>query len=260
MRNPLAFLTAAEIDDLYLDPERLALFAKWANEQVTKDLESLDKEHSYQNESAWGDALFVKYIKQYAMKELTEAIFTACDVIQAVGPQVLSPKAFQDLLDNWDEASDLIAKENSPPQDETRSYAQILKLKESSLESIVLIGEHEFREKEYENALDIFFFLTLIDPAVAEFPAKMGIVLSELDRHEEAIQAFNKSIAINPDNIEIRLLRLLSLIEEGQKDLVLEELSSLKQTTAAKDDGGKWKKHLEAIENCVMRGELHGHS
>ena len=85
-------------------------------------------------------------------------------------------------------------------------------------------------------------------------------MLSELDRHEEAIQAFNKSIAINPDNIEIRLLRLLSLIEEGQKDLVLEELSSLKQTTAAKDDGGKWKKHLEAIENCVMRGELHGHS
>ena len=34
MRNPLALLTAEEIDDLYLDPERLALFAKWANEQV----------------------------------------------------------------------------------------------------------------------------------------------------------------------------------------------------------------------------------
>lgn len=259
MRNPLSYLTTAEIDELYLDPERLVLFAKWANEQTDQDLKSLDKDSGYHNETGVGDALFVKYIKQYAMKELGDAIYTACDVIKEVGPQVLHPKDFQALQENWDEASDLM-QNTEISNDETRTYAQILGLKDSSLESIVLIGEHEYREKKYENALAIFFFLSLLDPTVAEFSAKMGVVLSELERHEEAIEAFNKCLEIDTTNIQVRMLRLLSLVEEGRKDLVKEELAVLKHQAATAENSAKWKEYLETLENHVTQEEKHGHS
>lgn len=82
----------------------------------------------------------------------------------------------------------------------------------------VLLGKAmtSWYAKDYEKALSLSYSATLLHPASAEIWLKYGTCLTQLGRHKEALETYDKAIRLKPDDANAWICKGLTLADLGR--------------------------------------------
>ena len=83
-------------------------------------------------------------------------------------------------------------------------------------------GMDKVRNRQYEEAAEIFDRLVATNPDIPEAWNNRGVALFRLGRIEEAIESYNKSLALDSNNLDASRNKGLLLLATGRPDEALE--------------------------------------
>ncbi|MGR3984425.1 MAG: tetratricopeptide repeat protein [Gammaproteobacteria bacterium] len=101
-------------------------------------------------------------------------------------------------------------------EDAEINYKHALRLSPHSTDALNHLGAFRLKQQRYQEALDLFRKIIKYDPGFAKVYSGIGVALSGLNRHAEALRNFDRALALDPTQAEARTNRAYA-VEALQK-------------------------------------------
>lgn len=127
---------------------------------------------------------------------------------------------------------------------------QILVHQPDHTATLLLCAQLAHEQGQVDEAIQLLRRLMALQPAVAEYPGNLGVVLATAGRLDEAVAAFRQAVALRPDKPEFYFHLAEALHEGGQSD---EAIAAYERTLALSPDHAqaRWNLGLE----LMLRGD-----
>lgn len=217
----------------------LELEAKLKREFITGSRKSLDPKLSseidklIEQESAPGPDPFntpaMKRAKLKAeitealhFKELSQYVEAALNVLFRDGKKYLTEEQLNALLNTFSHADEHLAK----PHEHIENYQTVFHVSDAEMEAIERIAIENFNQKQFEDSLAIFIFLTTLHPNIAGYWHRAGITAQKAGALDLAIGFYSNSIELEPGLISSHLFLIdcylkLKMFSEAQSQYAI---------------------------------------
>jgi tetratricopeptide (TPR) repeat protein len=103
-----------------------------------------------------------------------------------------------------------------------RLYHRILAYAPGDMQVLYLLGALECQRRDYEVAVTFLQQAVRADPRCAAPHAVLGMALLELGRSKEALESYDRALALDPDNSELLNNRSNALLQQGRVEEAIE--------------------------------------
>ena len=147
-----------------------------------------------------GDALYKQGRYEEAMDLIAQAAALAPDSMQAAKLHFLMGET---------------ARENGQPEAAAEHYMNTLEMDLHHGVALHWLATLRLEQQRYDEALELFHRLIALHPNDAATYSNMGIALSGLGRHDEALQRFDQALSLDPalENVRANREALLEALE-----------------------------------------------
>lgn len=108
---------------------------------------------------------------------------------------------------------------------------KISELDKTSSGSILKLADIEIKLENYKSALEYVNKALSIDKENLDIIMKKGMLEMELSKHEEAVSTFDEALLHNPTMENVRLFKVKSFLQQGNKEQAENELSIISDNT-----------------------------
>lgn len=128
------------------------------------------------------------------------------------------------------------------------NYAEILHIKEKTLDDILKIAVHMFNEKRVGDCMSLLVLLTVLKPEDFDYWFRLGIAAHQLENYPLAIKAFTSSLHLNPEYLGAVIFLTSSYLKNNQNDLAKVEFGNAKNLMQKKPTDSEWKELFQEME------------
>jgi protein O-GlcNAc transferase len=129
-------------------------------------------------------------------------------------------------------------------------YLKILKIQPKHFETLHLLGVIASQTNDHQRAVDLIDQAIALHPTNPYFYNNRGIALHKLTQSDKAIESYDKAIALKPDFFEVHSNRGNTLLELNQVDAALQ---SYDRAIAVKPDYAEGYNNRANALNELMR-------
>ena len=143
-------------------------------------------------------------------------------------------------------------KDSTKDPDQLEIFQEIFGLSNESLINIYRVGFHFYEEQHYEDALDIFMFLFILNPTVADFSYELGLCYKQLNNLTDALGSFILAANLNIEHVGANLGAASCFIDLHDKDQAkkhLDHVRLLGENSPEKIEG--WLENINSIQACL---------
>jgi tetratricopeptide (TPR) repeat protein len=225
---------------------------KEARTFVDKEIWELKAKNPMLPENVLRQRLKEQYLKEARMDELNDHIKNAFRIIQEEGGNYLSENEWNDLKNEIEKGFEIIRNLDEEILHEM-SFLDMLGLTDKALGAIETIGRKKYQEKDFENGLSIYAFLTTLLQDHADLWYRLGILLQEKGDLERSIVAYDTAFELDgtedknvgPIVFSAECLKLL-----GRKAEANERLEKARELIHSNQSQSKWLESLNALSVC----------
>lgn len=192
--------------------------------------------------------------KEADLTEFGDHIEKGIYIIRNEGQKYLEKEEFDQLNVAIDEISRKIQALDLKNFTE-ESLQNALSISDLAAGSILKIAVDKFSQGLYQNALNIFSFLTLVCPDEPEYWYRMGLVAHKDGQHELAVKAFQAASNLDKDFLEPHIFAAESHIDLKEYEEAQQELNEAKNCQALLKDQS-WDEGISILENLIENREV----
>jgi len=145
----------------------------------------------------------------------------------------------------FNEAEELSKKENFTLAE--KKYIEIISLDKKNMKAYEELGNLYLKAKQYPEAEEIFSFILKRNPSDASVHVSLGELFLAKDKPGEALNYFEKAVALRPNNPKYLDFLIETSIMVGNKDLAHKAFNRLAQVNPENQKLGEFKKRIEEI-------------
>ena len=227
----------SQIDDLIQEDDYYQAFAT-----PLKSASIIKQEHKRKLED------FFKFSEQRSRIEHAEKL------ISDLMPTFVSTIEFAEIKEEFDNSASHFSRFIATKEDEISKrpilLQEMLGLSDETLLHIYSLGRSLFQKNQYEDALALFTFLTILAPHVSSYWIFEGACFQIQSSNEEALAAFNAAKFLNPLDplpIAYAIESYHALKDKDQMKNEIQELENLVSTLSSIEIG-VWRERLNQFK------------
>ncbi|MBA2368719.1 MAG: hypothetical protein H0V82_06820 [Candidatus Protochlamydia sp.] len=128
----------------------------------------------------------------------------------------------------------------------------VLHISETTIETIIKIALANYNEEDYESSLSLFSILACLETDNEMFWYQLGIVASQIQQFNLALQAYNFAIILNPNLWGAKILSIECYINTKQLSLARSELIELKKNITISSLEPIWLELIARLEKVIL--------
>lgn len=182
------------------------------------------------------------------MRKLGRTLFQATSIINDEGTN-LSQDERQHLIADFAKALERLDKMELNDLD-NKTFQQITEITQKTLDIIEVIGQHKYAQGDYRGCSALFTLLCLLNPVNFNYWTRLGIAKQECQNFEEALDAYDQALTLNPEDVRDHLFSAECFVRLGDKNQAKDECKTIKDLIN-NEKNQDWDNYLSSLERAV---------
>lgn len=187
----------------------------------------------------------------FEMKNMRKQIENAQKLIMALLPDYVTPEVFITIKNELDQSAthftNFIESMTEEQKQKPIQFQEMFGYSDETLINFYLLGSKLVERKKFQDANDIFVFLTILAPHVSAYWVGQGVCLQAQDQHTEALTVFKAAKFLNPNDPFPFAYSIDSFFYLRQFDNAQKEVNYLQQivNNFSSEEKMKWKNSIK---------------
>jgi tetratricopeptide (TPR) repeat protein len=181
------------------------------------------------------------------MREYSNTITSAVNILKTKGAKYLEAEVFQKLLEDLNKLGERISGLNLKSLDD-ETLDQVLTISPSSMDAILVVAILKFNEGLLPDSISVFTLLCTLDASEPDYWYRLGLVAQKNEQYDLSLNALAIATLLAPEFIGTRIYSAQCYIILQQYDDARAELEEAKKLINSINVEEEWSLRVQDIE------------